>query len=89
MMFNGFSELPLLISRLPVFYKQRDNLFYPAWAWSVTSWVLRVPYSVIEAVIWTAVVYYSVGFAPSAGRYLNSIPFFKFHIFFLFNPCNH
>ncbi|QCE00887.1 ABC transporter G family member 31 [Vigna unguiculata] len=69
MMFNGFSELPLLISRLPVFYKQRDNLFYPAWAWSVTSWVLRVPYSVIEAVIWTAVVYYSVGFAPSAGRF--------------------
>ncbi|ESW14206.1 hypothetical protein PHAVU_008G261600 [Phaseolus vulgaris] len=69
MMFNGFSELPLLISRLPVFYKQRDNLFYPAWAWSVTSWVLRIPYSVIEAVIWTVVVYYSVGFAPSAGRF--------------------
>ncbi|CAJ1970634.1 unnamed protein product [Sphenostylis stenocarpa] len=69
MMFNGFSELPLLISRLPVFYKQRDNLFYPAWAWSLTSWVLRVPYSVVEAVIWTVVVYYSVGFAPSAGRF--------------------
>ncbi|KAK7385522.1 hypothetical protein VNO78_31244 [Psophocarpus tetragonolobus] len=69
MMFNGFSELPLLISRLPVFYKQRDNLFYPAWAWSLTSWVLRVPYSVIEAVIWTCVVYYSVGFAPAVGRF--------------------
>ncbi|RHN46086.1 hypothetical protein MtrunA17_Chr7g0238411 [Medicago truncatula] len=24
------------------------------------SWILRVPYSVIEAVIWAAVVYYSV-----------------------------
>ncbi|RDX89206.1 ABC transporter G family member 31, partial [Mucuna pruriens] len=53
MMFNGFSELPLMISRLPVFYKQRDNLFYPAWAWSLTSWILRVPYSVVEALIWT------------------------------------
>lgn len=71
MMFNGFSELPLMITRLPVFYKQRDNLFYPAWAWSVTSWALRVPYSVVEAVIWSLVVYYSVGFAPSPGRYVN------------------
>ncbi|XP_061347196.1 ABC transporter G family member 31-like isoform X2 [Gastrolobium bilobum] len=69
MMFNGFSELPLMISRLPVFYKQRDNLFYPAWAWSITSWILRIPYSVIEAVIWTVIVYYTVGFAPAAGRF--------------------
>ncbi|KHN40066.1 ABC transporter G family member 31 [Glycine soja] len=33
------------------------------------SWILRVPYSIIEAIIWTVVVYYSVGFAPSAGRF--------------------
>uniref|UniRef100_A0A803PVF3 ABC transporter domain-containing protein n=2 Tax=Cannabis sativa TaxID=3483 RepID=A0A803PVF3_CANSA len=70
MMFNGFSELPLMISRLPVFYKQRDNLFHPAWAWSVCSWLLRVPYSVIEAVVWSCVVYYTVGFAPGFGRFL-------------------
>ncbi|KAL6967671.1 ABC transporter G member 31, variant 3 [Sarracenia purpurea var. burkii] len=70
MMFNGLSELPIMIFRLPVFYKQRDNLFYPAWAWSVASWILRVPYSVIEAIVWSCVVYYTVGFAPSAGRYL-------------------
>ncbi|KAF8010616.1 hypothetical protein BT93_J1302 [Corymbia citriodora subsp. variegata] len=69
MMFNGFSELPITISRLPVFYKQRDNFFYPAWAWSVVSWILRVPYSIIEAVVWSCVVYYTVGFAPAAGRF--------------------
>ncbi|KAF9599142.1 hypothetical protein IFM89_035421 [Coptis chinensis] len=69
MMFNGFSELPIMISRLPVFYKQRDNLFHPAWAWSIPSWLLRVPYSVIEAVVWSCVVYYTVGFAPGAGRF--------------------
>ena len=40
MMFNGFSELPLMIFRLPVFYKQWDNSFYPAWAWSLSSWIL-------------------------------------------------
>lgn len=70
MMFNGFSELPLMISRLPVFYKQRDNLFHPSWAWSISSWILRVPYSVLEAVVWSCVVYYTVGFAPSFGRFL-------------------
>ncbi|KAA8543738.1 hypothetical protein F0562_022085 [Nyssa sinensis] len=69
MMFNGFSELPLMIFRLPVFYKQRDNFFYPAWAWSICSWILRVPYSVIEAVVWSCVVYYTIGFAPGAGRF--------------------
>ncbi|XP_042491605.1 ABC transporter G family member 31-like [Macadamia integrifolia] len=69
MMFNGFSELPIMISRLPVFYKQRDNFFHPAWVWAIPSWILRVPYSVIEAVVWSCVVYYTVGFAPSAGRF--------------------
>ncbi|GLT27269.1 hypothetical protein SLA2020_022810 [Shorea laevis] len=78
MMFNGLSELSLMIFRLPVFYKQRDNLFHPAWAWSIASWILRVPYSIIEAVVWSCVVYYTVGFAPAAGR------FFRF-MFLLFS----
>ncbi|KAK4492092.1 hypothetical protein RD792_002889 [Penstemon davidsonii] len=69
MMFNGFSELPLMIFRLPVFYKQRDNLFYPAWAWSISSLILRIPYSAMESVVWSCVVYYTVGFAPGAGRF--------------------
>ncbi|KMT19204.1 hypothetical protein BVRB_1g015960 [Beta vulgaris subsp. vulgaris] len=69
MMFNGLSELSLMIFRLPVFYKQRDNCFYPAWAWSLSSWVLRVPYSVLESVVWSCVVYYTVGFAPATGRF--------------------
>jgi len=75
MMFNGFSELPITISRLPVFYKQRDNFFYPAWAWSISSWILRVPYSIIEAVVWSCVVYYTVGFAPGVGRYVFPLNF--------------
>ncbi|ONK76807.1 uncharacterized protein A4U43_C02F40 [Asparagus officinalis] len=69
MMFNGFSELPITISRLPVFYKQRDNHFHPAWAFSIPSWLLRIPYSIIESLVWSCVVYYAVGFAPSAGRF--------------------
>ncbi|ERN07886.1 hypothetical protein AMTR_s00012p00224800 [Amborella trichopoda] len=78
MMFNGFSDLPILISRLPVFYKQRDNLFYPAWAFSIPSLILCIPYSIVEALIWSCVVYYTVGFAPGGGR------FFRF-MFILFS----
>lgn len=69
MMFNGLTELPITISRLPVFYKQRNSYFYPAWAFSIPSWILRIPYSIVEAVVWSCVVYYSVGLAPSVGRY--------------------
>ncbi|KAK5818388.1 hypothetical protein PVK06_023324 [Gossypium arboreum] len=69
LMFNGFTELPLMIFRLPVFYKQRDNLFHPPWVWSIVSWIIRVPYSVFEAVVWSCVSYFTVGFAPSAGRF--------------------
>lgn len=58
-----------MIFRLPVFYKQRDNFFHPAWAWSIPSWLLRIPYSVVKALVWSVVVYYTVGFTPGIGRY--------------------
>ncbi|KAL2643201.1 hypothetical protein R1flu_010788 [Riccia fluitans] len=69
MMFNGFSEISITIARLPVFYKQRDNRFYPVWAFVAPNWVLRLPYSFVEAVIWSSIVYWLVGLAPSAGRF--------------------
>lgn len=82
-MFNGFSELPITISRLPVFYKQRDSYFHPAWAYALPSWILRLPYSIVEAVVWSVVVYYSVGFAPSAGRYADVFLFSAFRLLIL------
>ncbi|CAA6670843.1 unnamed protein product [Spirodela intermedia] len=36
-MFNGLAELGMTIAKLPVFYKQRDLLFYPAWAFALPS----------------------------------------------------
>lgn len=78
MMFNGYSELTLMIARLPVFFKQRGNLFYPGWAWSLATWILGVPYSLVEAVIWSCVVYYTVGFAPAPGRYFSLHPLLGF-----------
>ncbi|KAH7438824.1 hypothetical protein KP509_04G032700 [Ceratopteris richardii] len=69
MMFNGFSEMSFAVARLPVLYKQRDNLFCPSWAFSIPSWILRIPYSFIESIIWSCIVYYTIGLAPEAGRF--------------------
>ncbi|KAK3426679.1 hypothetical protein EUGRSUZ_F03073 [Eucalyptus grandis] len=68
-MFNGNVELSLTLMRLPVFFKQRDFLFYPAWVFTVPNFLLRVPISVWEAAVWTLVTYYPIGYDPDAGRF--------------------
>ncbi|PIA42747.1 hypothetical protein AQUCO_02000299v1 [Aquilegia coerulea] len=68
-MFNGFSELALTIMRLPVFYKQRDLLFFPTWTFTLPTFLLRVPISVLESLVWMVMTYYTIGFAPEASRF--------------------
>lgn len=67
-MFNGFAELSMTIQKLPVFYKQRDLLFFPAWAYALPIWVLRIPISILEAGIWVFFTYYVIGYDPFVGR---------------------
>jgi len=71
-MFNGMAELAMTIFRLPVFFKQRDLLFYPAWAFALPIWILRIPLSFLESGLWVVLTYYTIGFAPAASRYENS-----------------
>lgn len=87
MLFNGFTELPITITRLPVFYKQRDNFFHPAWAFSIPNWILRIPYSLIEAVVWSCAVYYTVGFAPTADRYQQTLLYLEVESLMLYLDC--
>ncbi|KAI0528844.1 hypothetical protein KFK09_001387 [Dendrobium nobile] len=68
-MANGIEELSLSIVRLPVFYKQRDLLFYPAWAYSIPISLLKIPLSLVESFIWTALTYYVIGYAPELQRF--------------------
>ncbi|KAA8539163.1 hypothetical protein F0562_025855 [Nyssa sinensis] len=72
-MFNGMAELALTIFRLPVFFKQRDSLFYPAWAFALPIWLLRIPLSLMESGIWILLTYYTIGFAPSASRFFRQL----------------
>ncbi|KAF7820256.1 pleiotropic drug resistance protein 2-like [Senna tora] len=79
-MFNGMAELAMTIMRLPVFFKQRDLLFYPAWAFALPIWVLRIPLSLMESGIWIILTYYTIGFAPAASRFFRQLlAFFCVH----------
>ncbi|KAI3814129.1 hypothetical protein L1987_18876 [Smallanthus sonchifolius] len=79
-MFNGMTELALTVMRLPVFYKQRDSLLYPAWAFALPIWVLRVPLSFMESGIWVILTYYTIGYAPDATRFGQQfLTFFAIH----------
>ncbi|WOL09018.1 ABC transporter G family member 31 isoform X1 [Canna indica] len=70
-LFNGFTEVSLLITKLPVLYKHRDLHFYPAWAYTIPSWILSIPTSLVESGIWVAVTYYVVGYDPQFTRFLS------------------
>eukprot|EP01018_Ginkgo_biloba_P025406 Gb_34606 [translate_table: standard] len=82
-MFNGFIELPMTIARLPVFFKQRDLLLYPAWAYALPTCLLGIPISLLEGAVWTIVTYYGIGFAPEAHRF-----FRQFLVLFLANQTS-
>ncbi|XP_078443115.1 ABC transporter G family member 36-like isoform X2 [Wolffia australiana] len=67
-MFNGFAELAMSIAKLPVFYKQRDLLFYPAWIYTLPAWVMKIPVTFVEVAVWEFSIYYVIGFDPSPAR---------------------
>ncbi|XP_010061952.2 pleiotropic drug resistance protein 1 [Eucalyptus grandis] len=68
-LFNGIPEISMTIARLPVFYKQRDLLFFPAWAYGLPAWVLQIPISFVEVAVWVLVTYYGIGYDKNIGRF--------------------
>uniref|UniRef100_A0A0E0BY04 ABC transporter domain-containing protein n=1 Tax=Oryza meridionalis TaxID=40149 RepID=A0A0E0BY04_9ORYZ len=69
-LFNGFTEVSLLVTKLPILYKHRDLHFYPPWAYTLPSWLLSIPTSLIESGMWVLVTYYVVGYDPQFTRCL-------------------
>ncbi|XP_047342131.1 pleiotropic drug resistance protein 2-like [Impatiens glandulifera] len=79
-MFNGMAELPMTIFRLPMFYKQRDSLFYPAWAFGLPICLLRIPVSFVESLLWITITYYTIGFTPQPASFVKQfLAFFLIH----------
>ncbi|KAK1653813.1 hypothetical protein QYE76_071618 [Lolium multiflorum] len=72
-MLSGFSEVQMTIKKLPVFYKQRDYLFFPAWTFGVANIILKLPFSLMDTSVFTLVTYYVIGFAPAPGRFFSQL----------------
>ncbi|MFS7986455.1 putative ABC-type sulfate transporter [Helianthus anomalus] len=70
---DGFPESAMTVSRLPIFYKQRDMYFYPAWAYAIPASILKIPLSLLESVIWTCLTYYVIGYSPEPGRFFRHL----------------
>lgn len=68
-LFNGFTETSMLVTKLPVLYKHRDLHLYPSWAYTLPSWLLSIPTSLMESGFWVAVTYYVIGYDPAVTRY--------------------
>ncbi|KAE9446707.1 hypothetical protein C3L33_21390, partial [Rhododendron williamsianum] len=78
--FDGFAELTMTVARLPIFYKQRDLCLYPAWSYAISSTILKVPLSLLAALIWTSLTYYGIGYSPEPRRFFGQIMlFFAMH----------
>ncbi|WZZ54479.1 hypothetical protein YC2023_054586 [Brassica napus] len=82
-LFNGFTEVPMLVAKLPVLYKHRDLHFYPSWAYTLPSWLLSIPTSIIESATWVAVTYYTIGYDPHFSRFLQ-----QFLLYFLLHQMS-
>ncbi|KAJ7970940.1 Pleiotropic drug resistance transporter [Quillaja saponaria] len=70
---NGVAELSMTVSRLVVFYKQRDFFFYPAWAYYIPAVILKIPFSLLDAFLWTVLTYYVIGYSPEPERFLRQL----------------
>ncbi|GKV35637.1 hypothetical protein SLEP1_g43882 [Rubroshorea leprosula] len=71
--FNGLLEISFTTFKLPVFFKQRDHLFFPAWAYSLPTFILKIPITFIEVGIWTVITYFLMGFDSNVERFFRQL----------------
>ena len=65
---HGFVWCAAQLGNISVFYKQRASLFYPVIAFTVPTILTRIPLSLLSAMAYSLITYFTVGFAPDAGR---------------------
>lgn len=49
-----------------VTFKQRDNRFFPPSAYALALLLVRIPFQLVEAALFTLVVYFWVGTVPAS-----------------------
>ncbi|KAJ4721730.1 Pleiotropic drug resistance transporter [Melia azedarach] len=78
---NGILELSMTVIRLPIFYKQKELCFYPAWAYAIPAALLKLPISFVESLIWIFLTYYVIGYSPEFWRFVRQfLLLFQLHV---------
>ncbi|KAJ4794728.1 ABC transporter G family member 39 [Rhynchospora pubera] len=72
----GLFELTLTVVKLPVFYKQRDIHLFPAWAYAIPTWLLKVPVTFVECAVYVTMTYYTIGYEPNIHRMFRQLLIF-------------
>ncbi|CAI9101371.1 OLC1v1038677C1 [Oldenlandia corymbosa var. corymbosa] len=81
LLIDAIPELSMTLSRLGIFYKQKELCFYPAWAYAIPSAILKIPLSLLESLLWTSLTYYVIGYSPEVGRFFRQLLlFFALHM---------
>ncbi|KAI4335067.1 hypothetical protein L6164_013748 [Bauhinia variegata] len=70
---NGFAELHMTVTRLPIIYKQKAFYLYPAWAYCIPASILKIPFSAIDSLVWTSITYYVIGYSPEVSRFFRQL----------------
>jgi ABC-type multidrug transport system permease subunit len=74
---NMMMAMPICASERIVFYRERGGRAYDPLAYGLAQILLEVPYLVAQAAVFCPIVYFSIGFYPSAQK------FFYFFLMFL------
>ncbi|KAJ1685330.1 hypothetical protein LUZ63_016720 [Rhynchospora breviuscula] len=72
----GLLELAMTVFKLPVFFKQRDFRFFPAWAYAIPTWLLKIPVTFVECAVYVFMTYYTIGCDPNIQRMFRQLLIF-------------
>lgn len=68
LLIDAVPEVALTVARLAVFNKQKELLFYPAWAYAIPAAISKLPLSLVASLSWTSLTYYVIGYSPEPLR---------------------
>lgn len=69
----GFPHMAIAFNSKKVFLKQRDAHFFPPSLYTLTAYVVYLPYALMDAVLFSCIVYFMVGLSTDGAG-----PFFTF-----------
>jgi ABC-2 type transporter len=74
MILDSVPEVAITVERKAVFYKQRDNNFFPAWSYALPLMLMDLPILFLEVLPYCILVYWIAGFAATAGQVRTRAP---------------